>query len=112
MYWLDDVLVSLTLVVDGAAVTKAITWGLGQGRQNFPLVVISHVEVILEACWTVSPAFRAWCVLKHRISKIVNDRAKARCTKRGAHQEQTLVVVFAKKMGCDNIFLAGEHRRT
>lgn len=35
MYWHEDVLISLTLVVDGAAITKAVQWGISQGRTNF-----------------------------------------------------------------------------
>ncbi|KAL4738172.1 hypothetical protein BDV11DRAFT_216133 [Aspergillus similis] len=41
MYWFEDVLVSLALVVDGEAVTKAVTWGIEQGRTNFQIVVLS-----------------------------------------------------------------------
>ncbi|KAL4751940.1 hypothetical protein BDW72DRAFT_192451 [Aspergillus terricola var. indicus] len=41
MYWLEDVLVSLALVVDGEAITKAVTWGIEQGRTNFQIVVLS-----------------------------------------------------------------------
>jgi hypothetical protein len=44
MYWLEDVLVSLTLVNDGEAITKAITWGIEQGRTNFQIVVLSLFE--------------------------------------------------------------------
>ncbi|POR31107.1 Uncharacterized protein TPAR_08673 [Tolypocladium paradoxum] len=45
MYWLEDVLVSLTLVVDGEAVTAAVTWGIEQGHTNFQIVVMSLFEV-------------------------------------------------------------------
>ncbi|KAH8749861.1 hypothetical protein F5883DRAFT_228310 [Diaporthe sp. PMI_573] len=45
MYWLEDVLVSLTLVIDGEAITKAVTWGLEQGRANFQIVVLSLFKV-------------------------------------------------------------------
>ncbi|KAL4926646.1 uncharacterized protein BDV17DRAFT_299568 [Aspergillus undulatus] len=41
MYWLEDVLVSLVLVIDGEAITKAVTWGIEQGRANFQIVVLS-----------------------------------------------------------------------
>ncbi|PYI31458.1 hypothetical protein BP00DRAFT_474996 [Aspergillus indologenus CBS 114.80] len=44
MYWLEDVLVSLALVVDGEAITKAVTWGIKQGRANFQIVVLSLFE--------------------------------------------------------------------
>jgi hypothetical protein len=46
-YWLDGVLISLVLVVDGAAVTAAVTWGIQQDRSNFQLVVMSLFEVVL-----------------------------------------------------------------
>ncbi len=45
MYWIEDVLVSLVLVVDGEAVTKAIAWGLGQGTINFQVAVLSLLKV-------------------------------------------------------------------
>ncbi|KAL5051691.1 hypothetical protein BDW71DRAFT_193939 [Aspergillus fruticulosus] len=41
MYWLEDVLVSLALVIDGEAITKAVTWGIEQGRAHFQIVVLS-----------------------------------------------------------------------
>ncbi|KAK4034179.1 hypothetical protein C8A01DRAFT_49376 [Parachaetomium inaequale] len=47
MYWFDGVLISLVLVVDGAAVTEAVGWGLQQGRSNFQLIAMSLFEVIL-----------------------------------------------------------------
>ncbi|KAK3366682.1 hypothetical protein B0T24DRAFT_659000 [Lasiosphaeria ovina] len=45
MYWLEDVLVSLTLVVDGEAITNAVTWGIKQGRTSFQIVVLSLFNV-------------------------------------------------------------------
>ncbi|KAL2179614.1 uncharacterized protein P884DRAFT_239104 [Thermothelomyces heterothallicus CBS 202.75] len=45
MYWLEDVLVSLTLVVDGEAITNAVSWGIEQGQTNFQVVVLSLFEV-------------------------------------------------------------------
>jgi hypothetical protein len=45
MYWLEGVVVSLALVVDGAAVTNAATWGIKQRRTNFQIVVLSLFEV-------------------------------------------------------------------
>ncbi|KAJ5569538.1 uncharacterized protein N7459_008968 [Penicillium hispanicum] len=44
IYWLEDVLVSLALVIDGEAITKAVTWGIEQGRANFQIVVLSLFE--------------------------------------------------------------------
>jgi hypothetical protein len=41
IYWLEDVLVSLELVVDGRAITKAVTWGIEQGRTHFQIVILS-----------------------------------------------------------------------
>lgn len=41
MYWLNDVLVSLALVVDGEAITRAVTYGIKQGRSNFQIVILS-----------------------------------------------------------------------
>jgi hypothetical protein len=34
-YWVGGVLVSLTLVVDGQAITEAVAWGIEQGHTNF-----------------------------------------------------------------------------
>ncbi|RWA03903.1 hypothetical protein EKO27_g11201 [Xylaria grammica] len=45
MYWFQGVLISLTLVTDGAAITKAVAWGLEQGRSNFQIVVLSLFQV-------------------------------------------------------------------
>ncbi|KAI0416560.1 hypothetical protein F5X98DRAFT_387930 [Xylaria grammica] len=45
MYWFQSVLISLTLVTDGAAITKAVAWGLEQGRSNFQIVVLSLFQV-------------------------------------------------------------------
>ncbi|KAI0183734.1 hypothetical protein EV127DRAFT_464848 [Xylaria flabelliformis] len=45
MYWLGDVLVSLELVTDGAAITKAVTWGIEQGHTNFQIVILSLFKV-------------------------------------------------------------------
>jgi hypothetical protein len=47
MYWFDGVLVSLVLVVDDAAVSAAVAWGLQQDRSNFQLIAMSLFEVIL-----------------------------------------------------------------
>ncbi|QUC19151.1 uncharacterized protein UV8b_03392 [Ustilaginoidea virens] len=51
LYWLeDDVLVSLTLVVDGKAITEAADFGLGrqcQRRRPFYMVVMSLFEIAL-----------------------------------------------------------------
>ncbi|KPM35478.1 hypothetical protein AK830_g11107 [Neonectria ditissima] len=47
MYWHEGVLVSLALVVDGAAVTKAANWGIEQGRVKFRVVVLSLFEACL-----------------------------------------------------------------
>jgi hypothetical protein len=55
MYWFDGVLISLVLVVDGAAVTAAVTWGL-QERSDFQLVVMSLYEVVLAEVSTSSNA--------------------------------------------------------
>jgi hypothetical protein len=55
MYWFDGVLISLVLVVDGAAVTAAVVWGL-QERSDFQLVVMSLYEVVLAEVSTPSNA--------------------------------------------------------
>lgn len=44
MYWLEDVLVSLTLVVNGEAITQAVTWGIEHGCTNFQIVILSLFE--------------------------------------------------------------------
>ncbi|KAJ2999050.1 hypothetical protein NUW58_g133 [Xylaria curta] len=41
MYWLNGVLVSLVLVIDGDAFTKAIAWGMEKGRSNFRIVIMT-----------------------------------------------------------------------
>ncbi|KAI0966608.1 hypothetical protein F4678DRAFT_484202 [Xylaria arbuscula] len=45
MYWLEGVLVSLSLMNDGEAVRQAISWGREQGRQSFQIVVLSLFQV-------------------------------------------------------------------
>ncbi|EFY85109.1 hypothetical protein J3459_011867 [Metarhizium acridum] len=45
MYWHEDVLVSLTLVVDGKAITNAVAWGINKRRASFQVVVLSLFEV-------------------------------------------------------------------
>ncbi|GKZ96524.1 hypothetical protein CBS147343_10884 [Aspergillus niger] len=45
IYWLDDVVVSLSLVVDGGAINEAVEWGLQQGQDNFQIVVLSLFKV-------------------------------------------------------------------
>ncbi|KAJ8130644.1 hypothetical protein O1611_g2990 [Lasiodiplodia mahajangana] len=45
MYWLEDVLVSLTLRHDCGAVMAAVTWGLDQGRDDFQIVILSLFQV-------------------------------------------------------------------
>ncbi|EFY94191.1 F-box domain protein [Metarhizium robertsii ARSEF 23] len=47
IYWLDDVLVSLTRVPDGTSVTRAVSYGVSQGRNHFQIVILSIFEVIL-----------------------------------------------------------------
>ncbi|KAJ8098163.1 hypothetical protein POJ06DRAFT_270141 [Lipomyces tetrasporus] len=44
MYWLEDVLISLTQVVDGKSITQAVTCGIGQRYTNFQIVVLSLFE--------------------------------------------------------------------
>ncbi|KAJ5719034.1 hypothetical protein N7493_007489 [Penicillium malachiteum] len=44
-YWMKNVAVHLTLVVDGDAIMRAVKWGLGQGRTHFQVVVISLFDV-------------------------------------------------------------------
>lgn len=46
MYWHEDVLVSLTMTLDGAAVTQAVDWGLDQGRRYFQIVVMSLFQAM------------------------------------------------------------------
>jgi hypothetical protein len=45
MYWLEDVLVSLSLVIDGAAISKAVSWGIENGRTNFQIIILSLFKV-------------------------------------------------------------------
>ena len=79
MYWLEDVLVSLTLVVDGEAITNAITWGIKQGRASFQIIVLSlfkvaFVEVFFDddepfvevsKAVNLSPLLAEYCVSTH-----------------------------------------------
>lgn len=44
MYWLEDVLISIVLVVDGKAIGKAVKWGLKR-KCNFQIVVMSLFKV-------------------------------------------------------------------
>lgn len=65
MYWLEGVLVDIALVVDGAAVTEAVAWGIEQGRTSFQVVVLSlfqaaFAEVFLGAeCKAICQADQA-----------------------------------------------------
>ncbi|PCD21341.1 hypothetical protein AU210_016307 [Fusarium oxysporum f. sp. radicis-cucumerinum] len=45
MYWHEDVLISLSLMIDGKAITDAVTYGVEQGRANFQIVVLSLFKV-------------------------------------------------------------------
>ncbi|KAI1132400.1 hypothetical protein F5Y10DRAFT_293500 [Nemania abortiva] len=45
MYWFEGVLISLVLVIDGEAITKAVAWGIEQGRTNFRIVVLTLFQV-------------------------------------------------------------------
>jgi hypothetical protein len=45
MYCLEDILVSLTLVIDGKAITKAVIWCIGRVRTNRQKVVLSLSKV-------------------------------------------------------------------
>ncbi|KAL4885406.1 hypothetical protein BJY04DRAFT_230953 [Aspergillus karnatakaensis] len=45
MYWLEDVLISLVLVVDGKAISEAVTWGLERRCTSFQIVVLSLFQV-------------------------------------------------------------------
>jgi len=46
IYWHEDVLISLSLIVDGKAITNAVTWGIKQTqRTHFQIVVLSLFEV-------------------------------------------------------------------
>ncbi|KAL3484238.1 hypothetical protein BJX62DRAFT_248573 [Aspergillus germanicus] len=46
MHWLEDVLVSLAPVTDGKAITKAVAWGIEQGRANFLIVILSLFKAL------------------------------------------------------------------
>ncbi|KAK7969318.1 hypothetical protein PG988_008391 [Apiospora saccharicola] len=46
-YWIKEVLVSLTTVVDGRAITNAVEYGVSHGRTHFQLVVMSLLDVAL-----------------------------------------------------------------
>ncbi|KAJ8123650.1 hypothetical protein O1611_g9541 [Lasiodiplodia mahajangana] len=45
IYWFDNVLVSLVLVIDGEAITRAVAWGIEQGRSNFQIIVLTLFEI-------------------------------------------------------------------
>ena len=45
IYWVEDVLVSLALVVDGDSISKAVAWGVERGHTNFQIVILSLFEV-------------------------------------------------------------------
>ncbi|KAJ6436695.1 pol-like protein [Purpureocillium lavendulum] len=46
IYWVEGVVVSLEMVLDGKAVTKAVDWAIQQGRVNFQVVILSLFEVV------------------------------------------------------------------
>ncbi len=81
MYWFDDVLVSLVLQVDGAAVTAAVTWGLQHGRSNFQLIVISLFDVVLAEVSTESDkagAKKPFVKASHPL-ELSSQREKEKC---------------------------------
>ncbi|KAI1426626.1 hypothetical protein F5Y12DRAFT_272782 [Xylaria sp. FL1777] len=45
MYWFQGVLISLTLVIDGEAINKTVTWGIKQGCASFQAVILTLFEV-------------------------------------------------------------------
>lgn len=78
-YWVEDVLVSLTLVVDGEAITEAVTWGIKEGRAGFQIVVLSLFQVAFAEVFSkdgepfvrateavnLSPLLAEYCVSTH-----------------------------------------------
>ncbi|KAK8042112.1 hypothetical protein PG993_006635 [Apiospora rasikravindrae] len=46
-YWLHGVLITLTMVVDGNAITNAVAYGTGKGHTHFQLVIMSLFDVVL-----------------------------------------------------------------
>ncbi|KAK6843993.1 hypothetical protein PG987_004853 [Apiospora arundinis] len=44
-YWLEDVLVTLTMVIDGEAITNAVAFGIDKGRTSFQVVILSLFKV-------------------------------------------------------------------
>ncbi|PWY91871.1 hypothetical protein BO94DRAFT_583791 [Aspergillus sclerotioniger CBS 115572] len=94
IYWLEDVLVSLTLVIDDRAIMKAVDWGIKQGRTSFQIVVLSLFEVVfaevspedggdffikLSEAVNLSPLHANYCVSTHpRTRPEVKSGMKAR----------------------------------
>lgn len=102
MYWLEGVLVSLTLVIDGAAITKAVTWGIEQGRTNFQVVVLSVFEVAFAevSCYDddepfvtitkpidLSPLCAEYCVSTHP-----RERPERKSGMAGRHRRGELIM--------------------
>ncbi|GJN75052.1 F-box domain-containingprotein [Purpureocillium lilacinum] len=46
IYWVEGVVVSLDILLDGKAVTKAVDWAIQQGRVNFQVVILSVFKVV------------------------------------------------------------------
>ncbi|BDD62672.1 hypothetical protein MPDQ_004440 [Monascus purpureus] len=57
MYWLEDVLISIVMVVDGKAIGKAVKWGLSW-KHNFQIVVMSLFNVAFAEVTSGSSAER------------------------------------------------------
>ncbi|KXX82553.1 hypothetical protein MMYC01_201190 [Madurella mycetomatis] len=93
-------------LVDGAAITKAVTWGIEQGHANFQVVVLSVFEVALAevSCYDDDEPFHTretdrsrnpgWCAGTGAVSSSCGQTA------RGPHGD------------CENISLDSRHSST
>ncbi|KAB8206031.1 hypothetical protein BDV34DRAFT_212685 [Aspergillus parasiticus] len=65
IYWLRDVIFSLTLVIDGKAITEAVNWGIEQGHTNFQIVVLSLFKAAFAEVFFGDDGEPFYCVSTH-----------------------------------------------
>ncbi|KAI0143144.1 hypothetical protein GGR57DRAFT_495329 [Xylariaceae sp. FL1272] len=98
MYWLEEVLISLTMTHDGGIITKTVDWGLKQGRKNFQVLILSlfeatFVEVSLRHDDTprlkvsepvnLSPLSQRQCMSFHPLQQCTREDIMANATSHG-----------------------------
>ncbi|KAK2612081.1 hypothetical protein QQS21_001930 [Conoideocrella luteorostrata] len=134
-YWLDDVLVSLTRAPDGKSITRAVAYGVDQGRKHFQVVVLSLFKVVLAEVSlgsdnkpfvqlsdpiTLSPLRMDYCTSSHPRERPEAKPGMERRRRRGelimmSHHRWTARTMHEEFPGCTalvNFFEVAGNRRT